>query len=198
MPSRADTDIKPLLDQVREIYGRTVYSHKTHIIQAGLDLRRHRWIKLAQIVLAAATTTGIIASLFGKDNSIAVGISAILSFILTALIAYTKDFDLGTIAAEHKTTSDQLWNIREKYLDLITDIQADALEAEAIRTQRDVLREDLNKVYSAARVTSPKAYGMAQKSLKFKEDMTFSSDEIDLLLPMGLRKNKNIKAPQVT
>lgn len=198
MSSPADADIKLLLDQVREIYGRTVYSHKTHIIQAGLDLQRHRCIKLGQIVLAAATTTGIIASLFGKDNSIAVCISAILSFMLTALIAYTKDFDLGTIAAEHKTTSDQLWNIREKYLDLITDIQSNTLEAEAIRTQRDALREELNKVYSAARITSSKAYSLAQKGLKFDEDMTFSSDEIDLLLPKGLRKNKNIKAPQVT
>jgi SMODS and SLOG-associating 2TM effector domain family 4 len=198
MPSQAESDIGPLHDQLREIYGRTVYSHKTHIIQAGLDLKRHRWIKLGQILLAAATTTGLIASLLGKDNGISIGVSAVLSFSLTALIAYTKDFDLGTIASEHKTTSDQLWNIREKYLDLITDFQTVGLSAEDIRQRRDALREDLNKVYSAARITSPKAYGMAQRALQFNEDMTFSPDEIDLLLPVGLRTNTVLKGPVIS
>lgn len=198
MPSQPEPDIGPLHDQLREIYGRTVYSHKTHIIQAGLDLRKHRWIKFGQIVLAAATATGLIASLVGKDNSWSIAVSAVLSFLLTALIAYTKDFDLGTIASEHKTTSDQLWNIREKYLDLITDLQTVGVTADDIRKRRDMLREELNKVYAAARVTSPKAYGMAQRALKFSEDMTFSPDEIDMLLPIGLRKNKDLKEPVVS
>jgi hypothetical protein len=198
MPSQAEPDIGPLHDQLREIYGRTVYSHKTHIIQAGLDLRKHRWIKLGQILLAATTTTGLIAALLGKDNAVSLAVSAVLSFSLTALIAYTKDFDLGTIASEHKTTSDQLWNIREKYLDLITDFQSPGLSDDDIRKRRNALREDLNKVYAAARVTSPKAYGMAQKALKFNEDMTFSPDEIDMLLPIGLRKNRGLKGPTVS
>jgi hypothetical protein len=41
----------------------------------------------------------------------------------------------------------------------------------------------------------PKAYAKAQKALKLREDLTFSDDEIDLLLPDGLRKNKAITAP---
>ena len=36
---------------------------------------------------------------------------------------------------------------------------------------------------------------MAQKALKFNEDMTFSPDEIDMLLPIGLRKNNGLKGP---
>jgi hypothetical protein len=36
---------------------------------------------------------------------------------------------------------------------------------------------------------------MAQKALKFNEDMTFSPDEIDMRLPIGLRKNNGLKGP---
>jgi RimJ/RimL family protein N-acetyltransferase len=186
-------EIEPLHDQLREIYGRTVYSHKTHIIQAGMDLRKHNKIKVAQIVLGALTTAGVVTAFLGKEYW-GLGISALTSAALTALIAYTKDLDLGIVAAEHKTTSNQLWNIREKYLDLITDLQAGAVSADEIRQRRDALREDLNKVYAAARITSPEAYGEAQKALKMKEDMTFSPDEIDMFLPIGLRKNKALRA----
>jgi hypothetical protein len=183
MPSPAD--IEPLHDQLREIYGRTVYSHKTHIIQAGMDLRTHNKIKVTQIVLGALTTAGVVTAFLGKEYW-GLGISALTSAALTALIAYTKDFDLGTVAAEHKTTSDQLWNIREKYLDLITDLQASGASADEIRQRRDALRE-----------ASREAYGEAQKALKTKEDMTFSPDEIDMFLPLGLRKNKALKGEPV-
>lgn len=162
-----------------------------------MDQRKHGCIKLTQIVLGALTTAGVITAFLGKEYW-GLGISALTSAALTALIAYTKDFDLGTIASEHKTTSDQLWNIREKYLDLLTDLQTGALNAEEIRQRRDALREDLAKVYSAARVTSPEAYGSAQKALKMKEDMTFTPDEIDMFLPVGLRKNQALKGPPVS
>jgi hypothetical protein len=34
---------------------------------------------------------------------------------------------------------------------------------------------------------------MAQKALKFNEDRAFSPDEIDMLLPIGLRKNRGFE-----
>ena len=122
MPS--PSDIGPLHDQLREIYGRTVYSHKTHIIQAGMDLtqtRPHqdRPDRAGRRRPRRASSRRF----FGKDILGASAFSAVCRRVLTALIAYTKDFDLGTVASEHKPTSDQLWNIREKYLDLITDLQ---------------------------------------------------------------------------
>ena len=191
-------DVKPLEDQLREIYGRTVYSHKTHIIQAGIYQSQNWWIKTAEIALGAITTTGLIVTLFGKDNSWGLVVSAICSALLTALIAYTKDFDLGTVSEQHKRTSDELWLIREKYLSLLTDIQTGAVDGAGAMERRDALLEDLNKVYAPAKVTTRKAYGIAQRALKLREDLTFSDDEIDLFLPTGLRKNNTIKGPLIS
>ena len=156
------------------------------------------WIKTGGIILGAVTTTGLIVTLFGKDNQWGLVVSAICSALLTALIAYTKDFDLGTVSEQHKRTSDELWLIRERYLSLLTDIQTGAVDGPAAMLSRDALLDDLNKVYAPARVTTPKAYAAAQKALKMKEDLTFASDEIDMLLPEGLRRNKSLKEPPVS
>jgi hypothetical protein len=186
-------DAKPLEDQLREVYGRTAYSQKTHIIQAGIYQHQNWRIKTGQIVLAAVTTGGLIITLFGKDNQIGLVVGAICSSLLTALIAYTKDFDLGTLSEQHKRTADELWLIREKYLSLLTDMQSGALLPSNAMVLRDALLDDLNKVYAPAKVTTGDAYGAAQSALKFKEDLTFSDNEIDLMLPMSLRRNKDIK-----
>jgi hypothetical protein len=191
-------DAKPLEDQLRELYGRTAYSHKTHIIQAGQYQNQNWWIKTGQIALGAITTTGLIVSLFGKDDKIGLVISAICSALLTALIAYTKDFDLGTVSEQHKRTSDELWHIRERYLSLLTDMQTGAIDGPAATARRDELLDDLNKVYAPARVTTGTAYGKAQNALKNNEDLTFSDDEIDLMLPRSLRRNKELTPPPAT
>ena len=185
-------DAKPLEDQLREIYGRTVYSHKTHVIQAGIYQVQNWRLKTSEIALGAITTTGLIVALFGKDNQIGLVIGAICSALLTALIAYTKDFDLGTVSEQHKRTSDELWLIREKYLSLLVDMQAGATDRVAAMARRDELLDELDKVYASAKVTTPKAYAKAQKALKLNDDLTFSDNEIDLLLPISLRKSKII------
>src|SRR5262245_59282148 len=77
-------DAKPLEDQLREIYGRTAYSQKTHIIQAGIYQNQNWRIKTGQIVLGAITTGSLIITLFGKDDQIGLVISAICSSLLTA------------------------------------------------------------------------------------------------------------------
>lgn len=182
-------DIGPLRDQLRELYGRTAYSSKTHIIQAGLDIARQGKIKNGEIILSAITTTGLITTLLGTGQW-GLGISTIASTILLGLIFYTKDYDLGTVAEQHKHTSDELWLLRERNLSLLTDIETGAVTADVVMKRRDALIADLDTVYKSARVTSPAAYADAQKALKINEDLTFSVEEIDLMLPEGLRKSK--------
>lgn len=187
MPSPAD--IQPLCDQLRELYGRTAYSQKTHIIQAGMDIARQSRIKNAEIVLSAITTTGLVTTLFGTGQWGLV-ISTVASTVLLGLIFYTKDYDLGTVAEQHKHTADELWALRERNLSLLTDIESGAISPDVVMKRRDALILDLDTVYRNARVTSPEAYRAAQKALKLKEDLTFSVEEIDLMLPPRLRKLK--------
>lgn len=182
-----DSQIKVLESQLRELYGRVVWSHKTQEKCADILLRRHTRLKIAQITLSALTTTGILVSVFGKNYPIGI-ISAILSAILFGLNAYTKDYDLGEIAQKHSTAASELWNIRESYLSLLTDLKTGRIAVEEIVKERERLQGELSVIYKGAPRTIDAAYKEATIGLKSNEELTFSDEEINNILPKDLRK----------
>lgn len=175
--------------QLRECFGRVVYSHKTHEKCADILLSRFANIKLWQIILSAVTTAGFIASVFGAGN-VSAFIGILVSTTLLALNAYTKDYDLGKLAQKHRQAGADLWLIREKYLSLITDLRMDEKPIESLQTERDTILQDLHAIYSGAPSTNFKAYKKAQEALQKSEDMTFSDEEIDAFLPKALKKTR--------
>ncbi len=187
----AQESIRPLEDQIRECFGRVVYSHKAHEKTADIYVRRLGLIKLAQIGLAAVTTGGIVLVLFGspENSKAAAVISALLSTILLVLNSYNKDIDLGQIAERHKEIAARLWNIRESYLSILTDIHVGLASIEEIRNRRDTLQSELAAIYSAVPRTLDAAYKKAGIALKQNEELTFSEAEIDKFLPQALRRS---------
>jgi len=173
--------------QIRECFGRVVYSHKTHEKCADILLDKLGKIKLAQIILSALTTAGFIAVVFGSGKIGAV-IGGAVSTVLLGINAYVKDYDLGELAQKHRQSANDLWMIREKYITLITDIRMGERPIEGLQKERDVLLEDLHSVYAGAPSTTYQAYKKAQEALQQLEDMTFSDSEIDAFLPKELKK----------
>ncbi|MDU8923645.1 SLATT domain-containing protein [Pasteurellaceae bacterium LIM206] len=185
---------KILEGQIRECYGRVVYTHKTHEKCADLLLERNAFIKWLQIILSAIIAGGVITMFFdfGKlveYKKISEGITAIISTILLILNSYTKDNDFGTIAQTHRQAAKDIWLIREKYLSLLTDLHIGSSPIDDICKQRDRLLEELYSIYASAPSTNFRAYQKAQKALKELEDMTFSDDEIDKFLPKELKRS---------
>lgn len=172
--------------QLRECFGRVVYSHKTHEKCADILFSRLSKIKLWQIILSAVTTGGFIAAVFGAGQIGAV-IGIIVATTLLVLNAYTKDYDLGELAQKHRQAGVDLWIVREKYLSLITDLRMGEKPIETLQTERDELLEELHSFYSGAPSTTYKAYRKAQEALKKFEDMTFSDEEINAFLPKELK-----------
>jgi len=173
--------------QLRECYGRVVYSHKTHEKCADILLCSLSRIRIWQIVLSAITTAGFIGAVFGAGKIGAV-LGLIVSTVLLALNSYTKNYDLGELAQKHKQAANDLWIIRESYLSLLVDIAMKERPLEGLQKQRDELIKQLHAVYSGAPSTTYKAYKRAQQALQKLEDMTFSDAEIDAFLPKELKR----------
>jgi hypothetical protein len=181
-------DSRAILEgQLRESYGRVVYTHKTHEKAADILLARLSQIKIWQIILSALATGGFIATIFGAGKVGAI-IGVVVSTTLLVLNAYTKDYDLGELAQKHRQAGADLWFIREKYLSLITDLRMGERPIEELQKGRDELLKDLHSVYSGAPSTTYQAYKKAQEALQHLEDMTFSDAEIDAFLPKALKK----------
>ena len=189
--SEQPADSRDLIEgQLRECYGRVVYSHKTHEKCADILLKCLGKIKLLQIVLSAITTAGFIAAIFGAGPAGAV-IGVVVSTTLLVLNAYTKDYDLGELAQKHRQAAADLWLIREKYLALVTDLRVGKESLKKITNRRDALLEDLHGVYLGAPSTNYQAYKKAQAALQQYDEMTFSDAEIDALLPRELKRAPN-------
>lgn len=187
-----NSQVEILESQIRECFGRVVWTHKTQEKCADIINKRNNRIKITQIVLSAITTTGIILSIFG-DTKCAAIITSVISLALLILNTYLKNYDLGEIAQKHTDCASNLWNIREDYLSLLTDIKAGIKSIDQITEKRDKLQKDLHCVYLGAPRTFSKAYNKASDALKKNEELTFSDDEIDAFLPKELRKSRKHK-----
>lgn len=175
--------------QLRECFGRVVYSHKTHEKCADILMTRLSRIKLLQIILSAITTGGFIAAIFGAGK-IGALIGVTISTALLVLNSYTKNYDMGELSQKHRQAGADLWIMREKYLSLITDARIGKKTIDVIAEERDRLLYELHAVYSGAPSTNNRAYKKAQEALKQLEDMTFSDKEIDAFLPRELRRSE--------
>lgn len=174
--------------QMRECYARVVWTHKTHEKCADILNKRLNWIKSAQIILSGIITTGILVTIFGKYQLVGI-FTAILSFLLTLANTYLKQYDLGGMAQKHADAAISLWKIREDYLSILTDLQSNSADYQALGEKRNSIQSDLFKIYKGSPRTFSKAYNKASSALKNQEELTFSDEEIDKFLPKLLRKS---------
>lgn len=179
-----------LESQIRECYGRVVYSHKAHEKNADIYLSQLRRTKFFQIFLSAITTGGIFGVIFSNGSEILAIITATTATIQFFLNTYIKEYSLSEAAERHSVTASKLWSIRESYLSLLADIASREVTIEQIIERRDHLQEDLALIYEKAPRTIPQAYKAAQKGLKLNEELTFSDEEIDVFLPKPLRRKR--------
>lgn len=183
-----ETEYALLESQLRENYGKIVYSHKTQEKCADILSKRNNRVRNGQIILSALITTGLLLRIFDGANW-ALIVSTILSALQFGLTTFLKEYNLGETIQKHNTAALELWDIREQYLSLLTDLKARLVDANAIIKKRDELHKKLTLTYKGSPRTFSKAYMTAQKALQINDELTFSDNEIDKLLPKDLRKN---------
>jgi hypothetical protein len=181
-----------LLAQVREAFGRVVYSHKTHEKQADMSFRRHRWQQGALIALTAVSSGTFLASVLGVlvNSELASLATSFIALLVTAMSLGAKTFRFAEEADTHRDIASRLWDVRESYLSLISDLMSGATSVRAARERREELQQAARAAYADAPRTTNKAFSQASDGLKNKEELTFTSGEIDLFLPEALRLNK--------
>ena len=188
--SSIDTHGYRLESQIREAYGRIVYTETCHYKKIDRLRNLDSNIKLGQIILSAIATTGFFVTIF-SDEKIGSIIGARFSLVLLILNSYAKNFNLIEISQDHKVAADALWKIREEYVSLLTDFEV--LTVEEIMEKRNELQERTAEVYSTSPPTDSKSYEAAQKALKTEEEQTFSEHEIDVMLPNSIRRSNRTR-----
>lgn len=175
--------------QIREAYGRVLYTMTAHEKQAKRLRTIDNFIKIIQIILSALTTGSFLTSVLYNEQLASI-IGAILSFLLLVFNLYTKNFTLIEDAKEHEKAGNLLWKVREEYVSLLTDFEK--LSEENIIIIREKLHERVYEIYSSTPRTNSRSYKKAQIALKDEDEQSFSEEELDhILLDSLKRKNRN-------
>lgn len=178
-----------VLAQVRESFGRVVYSHKTHEKQADICFVKHRWQQGVLIGLTAVSSGTFLVAVLGLlDDPVMTSIvTSSIALLVTWISLGAKTFRFADESDAHRGIALGLWDVRESYISLIADLMSGAVSDADGRERRDELQEAARDAYSGAPRTSSKAFGRARDGLKNNEEMTFTPREIDLFLPEALR-----------
>lgn len=176
-----------LLIQIKEAYGRVVYTYTTHLKIMNYLTKKNRIIKYIQIILSAISTGGFIGALI-TDEVILTCVGGLFSTALLALNLFFKDFNLFDEIKQHRIASDNLWMVREDYISLLTDFNV--LSEIEIMNRRDDLQKRIFEIYKVSPKTDSKSYSKAQKALKSEEEQFFTFDELDKMLPSHLRRKQ--------
>lgn len=177
-----------LLVQLREAYGRVVYTYTTHLKMINHLEKKNVTIKYLQIFFSAISTGGFLGSIITNEDKLTC-IGGIFSTALLALNLFFKDFNLTEEIKQHRSAADNLWMIREDYVSLLTDFPI--LSEDKIMEQRRKLQIRVYEIYKVSPKTSKKSYTETQNALKYEEEQFFSTEEIDKMLPSHLRKITN-------
>ena len=176
-----------LEDAVRDMYARTVWSHKIQEKQADIYKTRYSWMETASILCASLTAVGILSTIFTGQLWIKIA-SAILSFATAFIVAYFKSFDLDALTKTHKEVANKLLILRNEITYLLTAIKLKEKPIAELEDKYHELMDKANEVYRVAPITTDKAVKLAKEALQVKGDNTFSTEEIDSYLPVSLQK----------
>lgn len=171
--------------QIKDAYGKVVYTYTTHLKQIEKLRRKNMQIKYLQIALSAISTGGFLASVITSEI-VLTWIGGSMSTALLAVNLYYKEFDLSEDIRRHRVTADELWIIKEKTISLLTDFPT--LSEQEIVEVRNKIQVKLSEIYHDAPTTDRKSYLAAQKALQQEEEQFFNKGEIDTLLPEHLRE----------
>lgn len=173
--------------QIKEAYGRVVYTYTACWKMVDALTVKNRCIKYAQIALSAISTGGFIGAII-TNETVLTAIGGLFSTLLLALNLYFKDFNLNADIARYSAAANALWPIREAYISLLTDFPN--MTTAEICSRRNELQMMTADVYKTAPKTDLKSYKRAQNALKNKEEQFFSENELDMMLPPHLRSQK--------
>lgn len=193
-----DEEVINLLDsQIRYSYGNVFWTHKIHEKDADRYNKYDSRLKLAQIILSAISTTGLVGVLLGISHRnvpspswiiyLSASISAVVSAALLVINSLQKGYSFSVLAAQHSDSALKLLNLREDYLSLLYDIKGGLIDIEDIKSRRDDLQKRTVEAYESAPRTTYKGYKKSEDSIKIGEHF-FTKKSLNQILPPELRE----------
>ena len=178
-----------LLDHLRLTFGHVVHRHRAHSYIASSRARWSRWLRTAESLLMTGVAFAALAAAMGEGRGYMI-VSAVLAGLALATLLVHLTFDLDGTAQAHASCATRLWQIREQYRAVLSDLSDGAIDLETGRRKRDDLMSRLHGIYENAPPTEYRAYQAAARAVVNGGDAALPDEEIDRFLPKSLQAEK--------
>jgi len=173
---------------VKQSLGNVIYSQKT---QEMAVVRKQGYvtnIKWANIILVGLVFLFLFLDLLNTDNNFYNYISIALTVLETLFLIFQLSFNPEKDAIEHKNTANKLWLMREKHLNLLTDIKNEIFDFVTNSQKRDELTKELSNIYKEAPQTNNNDYDKASTALNGNQKPKTDDEEMINFLPKNLQE----------
>jgi hypothetical protein len=137
-----------LHDHLHLTFNEIIERHSAHTGKARSRARWSRWLKGSEAVLIGGVAMAAAGAAYGQGHILAI-VAASLACIALLLLLVDLTFDFDASARAHAMCSAHLWDLRERYRALLSDLQEGALTIAEARLRRDRLVDELRAIYEA-------------------------------------------------
>lgn len=172
---------------IKQSLGNVIYSQKTQEMATIRKKSYTNQIKWFNIILVGLVLIVLCIGLLNPNEQIYSKIGATLTIIETLFLIFQLSFNPEKESLEHKNTANKLWLMREKHLNLLTDIRNEIYDFKGNAQKRNSLTDELDEIYRNAPQTNRKDYEKATKALNTDERPRADDSEMETFLPENLR-----------
>lgn len=172
---------------IKRSLGNVVYSQKTQEMATIRKKNYTKWIKIGNIFFVALIFLALFFQIFNSTEKIYLYVGITVTVLEVLFLIFQISFNSEQEAFLHKNTANRLLLLREKHLNLLTDIKNEKYSSKIISEKRDELTIELNQVYETAPQTNYSDYKKAEKALNTDQKPRADDEEMDNFLPDNLK-----------
>lgn len=172
---------------IKQSLGNVIYTQKTHEMATIRKLRYVTCVKWMNIIMLGLVFLFLFLQLFNPNEIICLYLGISATVIETLFLVFQLSFHPEVDANKHKQTANKLWLMREKHLNLLTDIKNEVYDLPIISQKRDELTLELSRIYESAPQTKDSDYEKAEKALNGNQKPKADDNEMKNFLPENLQ-----------
>jgi hypothetical protein len=140
-----------LRDHLQLTFNEIIERHSAHAAKAQSRARWGRWLKGSEAVLIGGVAMAAAGAAYGQGRILAI-VAASLACVALLVLLIDLTFDFDASARGHAVCSAHLWDLRERYRSLLSDLHDGALTVGDARLRRDKLIDELRAIYETTPV----------------------------------------------
>ena len=172
---------------IKQALGNVIFTQKTHEMAITRKSNYVTYIKWLNIILVGIVFFVLFLKIFNQDDKDYLYAGIFFTVIEALFLIFQLSFNPEREVLEHKNTANRLWLMREKHLNLLTDIKNEIFNFNQNAIKRDELTNELNEIYKNAPRTNSDDYEKASKALNGNQKPKADEDEMINFLPKNLQ-----------